>query len=129
MPERGIRETEWSLLEALWTLERATARQVTEHLKSSRGWAYSTVKTMLDRMAERNLIAKRQIGNVWEYSPAIPRQEAQRTAWQRFVRLAFGGVTNTALQFAAGETELSAEQRRELLLALEMLNNESETNP
>ena len=128
MAERGIRETEWCLLEALWTLERATARQVAEHLKESRGWAYSTVKTMLDRMVEKNMIASRQVGNVWEFSPAIPRQEAQRTAWQRFVGLAFGGATDSALQFVTGEAELSAEQRNELLSLLDTID-ESEDVP
>ena len=51
-----ILETEWDILDALWRAERATARQVTEALAERRGWAYSTVKTLLDRMVEKDLV-------------------------------------------------------------------------
>ena len=39
----SIQATEWDLLEALWQLEHATAREVAEALEKQRGWAYSTV--------------------------------------------------------------------------------------
>jgi predicted transcriptional regulator len=84
-PAQKILETEWDLLGALWELERATAREVADALLERRGWAYSTVKTLLDRMVERGLVRARRVGNVWEYEPGIERSEAQRTAWDRFV--------------------------------------------
>ena len=56
-PPPDILDTEWDLLDALWRVERATARQVTEALETRRGWAYSTVKTMLDRMVDKGLVA------------------------------------------------------------------------
>ena len=56
---QGIKETEWDLLGVLWEAERATAREVADALQDSRGWAYSTVKTLLDRMAERGLVRAR----------------------------------------------------------------------
>ena len=67
-----ILETEWDILDALWPAERATAREVTEDLASRRGWAYSTVKTLLDRMVDKELVVARQVGNVWKYTPACP---------------------------------------------------------
>jgi BlaI family penicillinase repressor len=94
-PPPEILETEWDLLHALWNAERATAREVTESLADKRAWAYSTVKTMLDRMVEKGLVDARQVGNVWEYTPAMPRQEAQRWAWRR---LATGRVAASVLQ-------------------------------
>jgi BlaI family penicillinase repressor len=45
-----IHNTEWDLLEVLWKKERATAREVGEALTKKRGWAVSTVKTLLDRI-------------------------------------------------------------------------------
>src|SRR3954468_4862933 len=96
-----ILETEWDILDALWQLERATAREVTESLTAKRGWAYSTVKTLLDRMVDKGLVAGRQVGNVWEYTPSMPRQKAQRWAWRRFVDVAFGGAVAPTLAFVA----------------------------
>ena len=107
-------ETEWALLEALWQMERATAREVAERLSPSRGWARSTVKTLLDRMVEKGLVRARQVGNVWEYEAAVEPAEAQRSAFRRFVEHAFGGSMAPALEFLAGEARLTAAQRESL---------------
>ena len=119
-----ILETEWDILDALWQAERATARQVTEALQDRRGWAYSTVKTLLDRMVEKSLVQARQVGNVWEYTPALPRQKAQRWAWRRLVDVAFGGATAPTLAFVAKETKLSRRERAELRALLDKLEQD-----
>jgi BlaI family penicillinase repressor len=111
---REILETEWDLLDALWTAGRGTAREITEALADRRGWAYSTVKTMLDRMVDKGLVKGRQVGTVWEYTPAVPRRKAQLWAWRRFVDVAFGGAVSPALGFATMEARLSKQEREEL---------------
>jgi BlaI family penicillinase repressor len=120
-PEPEILETEWDILEALWRAERATARQVTEALVDRRGWHYSTVKTLLDRMVDKELVQARQVGNVWEYTAALPRQRARRWAWRRFVDMAFGGAVAPTLAFVAKETRLSKQERQELRALLREL--------
>jgi predicted transcriptional regulator len=102
-----IHDTEWDLLDALWKAERATAREVSEALAKKRGWAVSTTKTLLDRMVAKGLVNARQVGNVWEYSPALKRVEARRSAWSEFVGKAFGGASAPALHFLAKEAKLS----------------------
>jgi BlaI family penicillinase repressor len=121
-----ILETEWDILDALWQAERATARQVTEALQERRGWAYSTVKTLLDRMVEKDLVQARQVGNVWEYTPALPRQKAQRWAWRRLVDVAFGGAAAPTLAFVARDTKLSRRDRAELRALLDQLEKQDD---
>jgi BlaI family transcriptional regulator, penicillinase repressor len=123
-PAPEILETEWDILDVLWTAERATAREVTERLEGRRGWAYSTVKTLLDRMVDKQLVVSRQVGNVWEYTPGLPRQKAQRAAWRRLVDVAFGGAAGSTLAFVARETKLNAADRAELRALLERLDSE-----
>ena len=121
-----ILETEWDILDVLWQLERATARQVGEALAGKRGWAYSTVKTLLDRMVDKGLVAGRQIGNVWEYSASMPRHKAQRRAWRRFVDVAFGGAMAPSLAFVARESKLTRQERAELRSLLEKMEKGDE---
>lgn len=118
MDEAAIQQTEWDLLEVLWELGPATAPQVAEALAERRGWAYSTVKTMLDRMLKKGLVQGRRVGHVWEYSAALPRVEAQRSAWRRFVETAFGGSMAPALRFVATDAKLTRRQREALLALL-----------
>ena len=117
-----IHETEWDLLEVLWSKERATAREVGEALAKKRGWAVSTVKTLLDRMVQKELVAARQVGNVWEYTPAVRPVEARRSAWTELVGKAFGGAVAPALHFLAKDAKLSKKD----LAALRALLDEKE---
>lgn len=113
-----ISPAEWDILEALWVLGPTTARQVADHLRPSRAWAYSTVKTMLDRMAAKDLVVARQVGNVWEFTSAVAAKDARRGAWRRFVDAAFGGAMTPALEFIAAEG-LSKKDRERLINLLQ----------
>ncbi len=116
---RAINETEWDLLEALWEAETATAGEVADALTTSRGWAYSTVKTMLDRMVGKGLVEARRVGNVYEYRAAVAPTDARRSAWKRFVRAAFGDSLEPALRFIAEDARLTRTQRDALRRMLE----------
>jgi len=118
-PRKALNDSEWGLIEVLWAKERATAREVTEALADSRGWAVSTVKTLLDRMVEKQLVTARQVGNVWEYTPALQPIEARRSAWTDLVDKAFGGAVAPALQFLAKDAKLSKKELAELRALLD----------
>ena len=122
MPQRKkstIHDTEWDLLEVLWEKERSTAREVAEALQKKRGWAVSTVKTLLDRMVKKELVAARQVGNVWEYTPAVRPVDARRSAWAELVAKAFGGAVAPALHFLAQDAKLSKKELAELRALLD----------
>ena len=123
---RTIHDTEWDLLEVLWAKERATAREVTEALAKKRGWAVSTVKTLLDRMVHKELVAARQVGSVWEYSPAVRPVEARRSAWSELVEKAFGGAVGPALQFLAKDAKLTKKDLAELRALLDKKEKDHE---
>jgi BlaI family penicillinase repressor len=117
--EASISQAEWEVLSRLWERRRGTAKDLTGDLEPSRGWAYSTVKTMLDRMAAKGLVTARQVGNVWEFSPAVEPAQARRSAWKRFVGAAFSGAVTPALQFVVSDARLTKRQREELLALLQ----------
>jgi BlaI family transcriptional regulator, penicillinase repressor len=121
-----IHDTEWDLLEVLWEKERSTAREVTEALSKKRGWATSTVKTLLDRMVKKKLVAARQVGNVWEYTPAVRPIDARRSAWGELIDKAFGGAVAPALHFLAEDAKLSKRELAELRALLDRKEKDNE---
>ena len=74
LPEMS--KAEWTLMEGLWLRGRATATDLQKDLAESQGWAYSTVKTMLDRLVDKGYVKTRRVGNVYEYSPKVRRNGA-----------------------------------------------------
>ena len=72
-PRTELTKLEWVLLDALWSVGHATATDLQRQLAESQGWAYSTVKTMLDRLVKLGHVKARRVGNVYEYSPKSKR--------------------------------------------------------
>ncbi|MDP1562358.1 MAG: BlaI/MecI/CopY family transcriptional regulator [Pirellulaceae bacterium] len=82
---------EWVVMDALWQAERGTASDMQKLLQPSQGWAYSTVKTMLDRLVAMGYIQARRVGNVYEYTPKIKRPKAVGKVVDAMVDRLFGG--------------------------------------
>jgi len=90
----ALARSEWVLMEALWTRARATAGALQADLQSTQDWAYSTVKTMLDRLVEKGYVKSRRVGNVYEYSPKVRRGAVvSRTIDDLADRVMAGSVT------------------------------------
>lgn len=72
MVSRG--ELEQRVMELLW--QSTEARTVTElHLKlgQERELAYTTVMTVLDRLAKKGLARRELVGRAWQYEAADPQ--------------------------------------------------------
>lgn len=90
----ALARSEWALMEALWTRGRGTAGALQADLQSTQAWAYSTVKTMLDRLVEKGYVKSRRVGNVYEYAPRVRRGAVvSRTIDDLADRVMAGSVT------------------------------------
>ena len=51
-----LTEAEWIIMKVVWENEPCAAGTVQEALANSKAWAYSTVKTTIDRMANKGFL-------------------------------------------------------------------------
>ena len=109
-----LTEPEWIIMNVLWDRHPAKARGVVERLPSSVSWAYTTVKTMLDRLVEKKAVKKSKQGKIAYYEPLLSRRQARRTALQMVLNQAFEGAFGPMMHFLAEDEDLSATERKEL---------------
>ena len=109
-----LTEPEWTIMNVLWDRHPAKARGVVERLPSSVSWAYTTVKTMLDRLVEKKAVKKSKQGKIAYYEPLLSRRQARRTALQMVLNQAFEGAFGPMMHFLAEDEDLSAAERKEL---------------
>jgi predicted transcriptional regulator len=70
--ERSISgELQTRLMCAMWRLGAGTVEQVRSELPPRYQGAYTTVQTVLNRLAERGLLSRHKVGNAIEYRPKI----------------------------------------------------------
>ena len=83
------------------------------------GWAYSTVKTMLDRLVEKGYVKTRRVGNVYEYFPKIARPTAVNRLLDDISERLLGGSVAPFLQRLIEQERLTPEEAHELRAMLE----------
>jgi predicted transcriptional regulator len=93
-----LTEAEWAIIKAVWDAEPCTAPNIQEKLRSERGWTYSTVRTLMDRMAAKGLLKAVKEGKVTLYRSAVTRQQAQRTELLYALKHAFNGAMTPMVQ-------------------------------
>ena len=75
MAERpGLSEAEMEVLKALWSEGPATVRRINE-LLADRGWAYTTVLTLLRRLVVKGYATSEASGVAHVFRAAVTREE------------------------------------------------------
>jgi predicted transcriptional regulator len=102
-PRNRLGNLERAVLEHLWSTADAhpdglTVREVHDEIGVERGLAYTTLMTVLDRMAKKGLVHRERDGRAWRYTPASTRAE----------------LTSETLHHTLGE--LAGDKRRSALL-------------
>ena len=92
-------ESEWAILQAVWECEPCAAPTVQEVLRERKGWAYATVKTLMDRMVRKGLLKTERMRNMYVYRSAVTRAEAQRNELLKTAERAFNGALTPMVQF------------------------------
>lgn len=109
-----LSETEWKVMNSVWSRGRATARDVHDELLPDTGWAYTTVKTMLTRLADKGAVTVSKEGNASVYEPAVTRDDARHSAVRGLLDRAFDGAFGPFLHHLLNEEKLSKRDRAEL---------------
>ena len=81
--KKGLRkilgDLEADVMEAIWARGQATVHDVHERLDAAdRELAYTTVMTVMSRLAEKGLLEKRKEGAAYVYTPAASKEEFTR---------------------------------------------------
>ncbi len=110
-----LTDAEWQIMNALWEKWPATARQVADRLGDDVNWAYTTIKTMLTRLADKKAVKETKKGNVGLYEPILTRQNAQRNALKSLVNQAFDGAFGPLMHFLVEDQKLTDQQKEKLV--------------
>ena len=109
-----LTDREWELMDALWNAGQATATDIQNQMQASRAWAYSTVKTMLDRLVVMGYVKARRVGNVYEYSPKSKRPTVVGKLLDDVTERIFGGAAAPFIQTLIQRNALTEDEVQSL---------------
>ena len=107
-------DNEWAILQVVWDREPCTAPDVQETLHPQKAWAYTTVKTMMDRMVSKGLLTVEKIRNLHFYNAALTPTQAKKTEIMRTLKRAFNESLTPMMQFLIENNQLTDADYNEL---------------
>lgn len=119
-PRAAMGELETAVMTVLWSADGALTVREVVHRLTDRDPAYTTVMTVLDRLAKKEMVSRERDGRAWRYAPAATREEL--TA--RSMRSTLEGLPDTQRQATLMHflDDATPEEIAELRAALEQLD-------
>lgn len=90
-PSQSVTEAEQAILEVLWELGEASAREVADGLARQKPVALTTVQTMLGVLHKKGLVEFRQAGRAFIYRPALTKADVRERALSNLMAQLFDG--------------------------------------
>ncbi len=109
-----LTQAEWEIMKVVWEKQPCAAGTVQETLAKSRDRAYSTVKTTMDRMAEKGFLQIERIRNLQLFRSCISEVDAKRGEFRKMLKRAFDGALTPMMQFLIEHEGLSKKQASQL---------------
>jgi predicted transcriptional regulator len=101
---------ELECMSVLWPLGEGTVRDIHRQLAASRPRAYTTIMTIMDRLAHKGIVTRRRVGRAYRYQANLSADEARVSAIEKIVTGFFDGSPEALaahLATAGGATRTS----------------------
>lgn len=121
LPE--LLKPEYDVLRVLWKHKVLSVREAHDELARDTDWAYTTTKTVMDRMVGKGLLERSKVHGVFVYKPLISRPIGLARLVQYFAdRVLETDYESVVSMFTANKT-LSRDELQELRKLLQQQNS------
>lgn len=109
-----ISDAEWEVMKVIWDLEEATSNEVIESLRGKQSWKNTTIKSLISRLLNKEVISFKKVGKEYFYFPLISEKECVKEESESFLRKVFNGSINEMLVNFIKSDNLTKEDINEL---------------
>jgi predicted transcriptional regulator len=88
---------ELDCLNTLWPMGEGTVREIRDRLAARLPRAYTTIMTIMDRLARKGIVERRKTGRAYVYRANLSAEEARSQALGHVVDKFFGGSKDALL--------------------------------
>lgn len=122
--KKGLRkilgDLEVEIMEIVWAKGEQTGRQVYDRIKENRNIAYTTVMTVMSRLADKGLLAKTKQGAAFVYRATTTRDEFTQSTLKKVINeLVRDFVTPAISQFVDSVEDVNPGKMEELVRLIE----------
>jgi len=82
---------ELDCMNTLWPMGEGTVREIRDSLAPRRARAYTTIMTIMDRLARKGVVERQKKGRAYVYRPKLREEDARAQALTQVLDNFFGG--------------------------------------
>ncbi|MTD42159.1 CopY/TcrY family copper transport repressor [Erwinia sp. CPCC 100877] len=71
-----ITDAEWEVMRVAWATGETTSKEVTDILNEKTEWKSTTVKTLLSRLVDKEMLGTKKAGNRFTYFPLVAERQS-----------------------------------------------------
>lgn len=116
----NISEAEWQIMKILWKEGRLTAAEIIDLAKDT-GWSESTVKTLIRRLNEKNIIGKDSSGSKFSYYPLVSETSVKKKETKSFLDRIYNGSLKMLVASLAPKDALTEDEADELMKIIDKI--------
>ncbi len=90
---------ELDCMNTLWPIGEGTVREIRDQLAPRLPRAYTTIMTIMDRLARKGIVERRKSGRAYIYRPTLSVEDARTHALGQIVESFFGGSREIAAAY------------------------------
>lgn len=122
--KKGLRkilgDLEAEIMETLWNKGDLTVRQVHDLFRERRQIAYTTIMTVMSRLADKGLLGKIKQGNAFIYHANVSKDEFTQSTLKKVIQELLDDFTAPAIsQFLESVEKVNPEKMEELAKIIE----------
>ncbi|APC39050.1 BlaI/MecI/CopY family transcriptional regulator [Clostridium estertheticum] len=102
-----ISNAEWEIMKIIWNNSEISSINIIKELKDKSEWKPATVKSLINRLLNKNIIGFNKLGYEYLYYPLVSEDDCIKLESFSFVNRVFNGSIKSMLLTFAQSDELS----------------------
>ncbi len=117
-------ETEMEVLHHVWKAGEASVSDVRERILKDRKVAYTTIMTVMKKLADKGYLQYHKEGRSYVYAPAQKPNKVQHSLLRRLMESVFEGSPMALVQTLVQHEDLSDEERAEIRQMIDAMEDD-----
>ncbi|OFW32002.1 MAG: hypothetical protein A2074_08335 [Candidatus Aquicultor primus] len=106
----GLGELEADIMRVVWELGGATVKDVFEELYPDKHLAYTTIMTVMSRLANKNVLKQDRSGTAYMYTPNVSQEDMANAMITQVVDKVMGGRVAPILSFLLNKGDIDVKE-------------------
>jgi predicted transcriptional regulator len=115
----GLGELEADIMSVVWRLGGASVKDVFEELYPEKRLAYTTIMTVMSRLANKNVLKQDRTSTAYMYTPNVSQEDMANSMVSQVIDKVLGGSVAPVLSFLLKKSEIDESEIERIKLAVE----------